>query len=140
MDNEQKEKPNMWKGFGYLLLLCLIFFTAFYFIIYGMISFLLGPSDRVETPWIEHDLSIDAFVMSQESIRARLKAPSTAKFPYIVQKGVVVERLGAEQKYRVRAYVDAQNSFGAMIRQNYTATVQFLDESNRCKVSDVLLY
>lgn len=50
----------------------------------------------------------------EEDVRARLKAPSTAEF---VDDPRVVE--GADG-YQVTGQVDAQNGFGAMIRNTYT--------------------
>ena len=64
-----------------------------------------------------------AFVMSQEFVTKKLKAPSTAKFPYTSDEGVNVVYQG-ECKHKILAYVDSQNSFGAMIRTKYYAEVQ----------------
>lgn len=50
----------------------------------------------------------------QEDVRARLKAPSTAEF---VDDPLVVE---VDDGYQVTGEVDAQNGFGAMIRNRYT--------------------
>ena len=62
-----------------------------------------------------------AYFASEDFVKKNLKAPSTAKFPWF--REVVVDDLGAE-RYRVTAYVDAQNSFGAQIRTNYTCVVK----------------
>lgn len=62
---------------------------------------------------------------SQEAVKAALKAPSTAKFPSAVfgqddwrlwKKGDMVT---------VQSWVDAQNSFGAMIRSKFTAQFSY---------------
>lgn len=58
----------------------------------------------------------------QSFVSKRLKAPSTADFaPYLDQK---ISGSG-EGPWTVVAYVDAQNSFGAQLRNNYSCTVQF---------------
>jgi hypothetical protein len=65
----------------------------------------------------------DAFAMSQEFVRKRLKAPSTASFPWISDRDVGVRYLG-DCIHEVAAYVDAQNSFGAMLRSRYYVKLQ----------------
>ena len=64
-----------------------------------------------------------AYVMSQQFVERSLKSPSTAEFPYSSSEGVRITYQG-ECKHKVAAYVDAQNSFGAMIRTRYEAVVQ----------------
>lgn len=93
---------------------------------------------KPRTPPPPKDNSILAYGVSKDAIKPYLKAPSTAKFPSIVwnRSDISIRNLG-DQKYRVRAYVDAQNAFGAMIRNNYSVTVQFFDDGNRYRTSDV---
>lgn len=71
------------------------------------------------------DDQIGAFVMSQSFVTRTLKAPSTAVYPYINDDGVTVGYRG-DCAYTVRAYVDAQNSFGAKIRTRYTVDLEFV--------------
>ena len=59
-----------------------------------------------------------AWVMATQFVERRLKAPSTAKFPWMSDDGVSVSRLPG-CKYRVIGYVDAQNSFGAKLRNRF---------------------
>jgi hypothetical protein len=66
---------------------------------------------------------IVASVCAKTYIEESLKAPSTAKFPW---SGGNVVPLG-KNKYTVQNYVDAQNSFGAMIRTNYACTVTVIN-------------
>jgi hypothetical protein len=68
-----------------------------------------------------------AFVMSQEFVRRRLKAPSTAEFPYITNDQVAVSTK-ADCTFRVIAWVDAQNGFGAQIRSRYVVDLKLLDD------------
>lgn len=63
-----------------------------------------------------------AWTVCTDAVRDRLKAPRTAKFPWGFTDRVT--HLG-EGKYRARAYVDAQNAFGAMLRTNFDCTVQW---------------
>jgi hypothetical protein len=55
--------------------------------------------------------------IAEKFVSNRLKAPSTAKFPWscnAIKNG---------NQWTVRGYVDAQNSFGAMLRSHYTVIV-----------------
>ncbi len=70
---------------------------------------------------------IGAYVMSQEFVNRRLKAPATASYPdyrddFVVDMG--------NNRYRVTAYVDAENSFGAKLRMGYTCTLMTPDGEN----------
>lgn len=55
-------------------------------------------------------------------VKTRLKAPSSAKFAGYSNS--VATPIGA-RKFRVSSYVDAQNSFGATLRNRYTCVVDF---------------
>ncbi|TCD47130.1 hypothetical protein [Chlorobium sp. N1] len=76
--------------------------------------------------WQSKDNSSTAYVMLQDHVRGRLKAPSTAKFPWMGGTDVIVIREG--QEYTVHSYVDSQNSFGAMIRNSYTGRMRQVSE------------
>ena len=67
---------------------------------------------------------IPAFVESQSYVGMQLKAPSTAKWPYISDRDVHVSyREGCT--YVVKAWVDAQNGFGAEIRTIYVMKLRY---------------
>lgn len=59
-----------------------------------------------------------ALVMSREHIKPLLKAPATARFARLGEAGVEIDTV-AKCSYRVTAWVDAQNGFGAMLRTPY---------------------
>lgn len=69
---------------------------------------------------------VDAFVMSQTFVKTLLKSPSTAKFPLITSAEIIPYGNG---RFKITSYVDAQNSFGAMIRNNYTCTVKYVGDN-----------
>lgn len=57
----------------------------------------------------------------QTFVKERLKAPKTADFPWRYD----VSRDSTDQnKYTIVSYVDAQNSFGALIRTHYSCVVR----------------
>lgn len=57
--------------------------------------------------------------MAKKEIEKNLKAPSTAKF----QKDDEIYVISSKGNFYVTLYVDAQNSFGAMIRQTFEVEV-----------------
>lgn len=63
-----------------------------------------------------------AAIMCQRFVRNRLKAPSTAKFQ--PSRSAASKKTG-EARYTVTSYVDAQNSFGAMMRNTYTCDIEY---------------
>ena len=73
----------------------------------------LAQQDSTET---KNEVFFDA----QQVITERLKSPSSAKFPDY-EDGFVT-RTG-DNTYHVISYVDSQNSFGAMLRAKWTATI-----------------
>ncbi len=77
----------------------------------------------IPEPWKIEDNTSEASVMARDLVRARLVAPSTAKFPGTMTMLQQTTKIG-ERKYRIRSYVDAQNRFGAMVRINYIAEIE----------------
>ena len=67
------------------------------------------------------DRSSMAHIQCQNFVRDRLRAPSTADFPLLDRE----VRREASDTYFVISYVDAQNGFGATIRNNYNCRVRF---------------
>jgi hypothetical protein len=70
-----------------------------------------------------------AKLICQQYVTNDLVAPSTAKFSSLLEQKVYTIQ-GKPDAFRVEGYVDAQNSFGAMIRNYYTCDVQYTGSSN----------
>lgn len=68
-----------------------------------------------------------AYVVCKDFVTDRLKAPSTAEFPSMYYS--TIEKL-TDTTWRVKSYVDAQNSFGAMIRTNFICEVRYTGNNN----------
>jgi hypothetical protein len=66
------------------------------------------------------DKKIEAFVICKQFVEKQLRAPKTAEFPSFSSAQV---HPVAGTDYEVRSYVDAQNAFGAMIRNTFSCTV-----------------
>lgn len=64
-----------------------------------------------------------ASAICRQYVEESLKAPSSAKFPSITNETITNPSLGT---WEVLSYVDAQNSFGAMIRTEYYCIVFYL--------------
>jgi hypothetical protein len=77
---------------------------------------------------------VNAYIECKHAISSRLKAPNSAKWPS-ESADWVTEDLGG-RKYRVRSYLDAQNTFGAMLRQTYSCTVEY-DDQGRYRINDL---
>lgn len=74
---------------------------------------------------------IDAYSMAQQFVTGNLKSPGSAKYPDYDEEYV---QLTGDNTYSVSAYVDSQNSFGALIRTSWKTTV--INEGNghwRCE-------
>jgi hypothetical protein len=66
-----------------------------------------------------------AFVMCQQYVKDRLRAPATADFPLTEYS---TRKLSPVQ-FEIRSYVDSENGFGAKIRARWTCRVKSLDSS-----------
>lgn len=77
--------------------------------------------NTMEKLFQESDLQIEA----EQFVLQALKSPSTAKFPTLPYKAV---NLG-DGAYGVSSYVDSQNSFGAIIRSDWSVRM-FLVEGH----------
>lgn len=59
---------------------------------------------------------MDLYIQAQEFVQRGLKAPATAKFPPLSYE---TADLGSG-RYKIISYVDSQNSFGAMLRSDWS--------------------
>ena len=66
--------------------------------------------------------ALHAYAMSQVFVQQQLKAPSTAEFARMSQ--ATITDLGGG-RWRVTAYVDSENGYGAMLRLSYTAVLKW---------------
>ncbi len=102
------------------------------YIVIILLVILSGCSSEDYTPG-----KADASVEAENLVLKQLKAPSTAKFQSYSSENVTA--LG-NNKYIVKGYVDAQNGFGAMIRNNFEVEVEFSKDSGTWMVSKSIRY
>ncbi len=78
----------------------------------------------------EPDPRTGPMAMAQQFVEQNLKAPRSAKFPWSFDRYQIYELEGEgwENCYEVTGYVDAQNSYGAMIRSNFTVHLKDLGD------------
>jgi len=116
-EKEKKMKEKIDAASGCFTLVVILAFVVFFFSNCGGSSNSSSSSTTSKQPD-----KFDAYVMSQLFVEDALKAPSTAKFP-VYSEDMVVD--GGDGSFIVSAYVDAQNSFGAMMRSNYVCIMQY---------------
>jgi hypothetical protein len=66
--------------------------------------------------------STDAWVTCQQFVRDSLKSPTSARFASTLDSTITNSGDGT---YTVASYVDARNSFGVALREQYTCTVHY---------------
>lgn len=71
-----------------------------------------------QSTYVSKDDEANAITMAQELVKKELKSPSTASFPWDFN-AYTVTRKG--DQFTVKGYVDAQNSFGAKLRNKFEA-------------------
>jgi hypothetical protein len=101
--------------------LLIIIGSSFFISVFAGIT--SGPSSSVPSAPKEptaSELKLSAQVYSETFIRRLLKAPSTAKFCH-----ETVTDLG-DNRWKVTSCVDSENSYGAMLRSNWSVTLAYL--------------
>ena len=69
-----------------------------------------------------HDWAV-AYTIAEDAVKAQLKAPASANFSNKNDTSISVHN----NVWVVKGWVDAQNSFGATLRNNYTVQITFTD-------------
>lgn len=90
--------------------------------------------NRLEDTW-GHD-EFDAVVVAEKAVKNKLKSPSTAEFCSHKEYSITC----SGDTWTVSGYVDAQNSFGATLRNDFTVKFTF-ENSERytidyCNISE----
>ena len=81
----------------------------------------------------------EAWHVAMRFVEKRLKAPSTAKFPNQWDNGVEIKRTD-NSTFSVSAFVDAENAFGARIRQHWSVTVRYNEADGHWYRSEIDFY
>ena len=99
-----------------LILIPVIFFA------WGYMFFSGSDSTSTNKPYSLDE--IELHTEAQQFVKQGLKSPSTAEFPVLPYEA---SDLGGG-RYRIVSYVDSQNSFGAMMRSNWSVLMRLEGE------------
>ena len=93
----------------------------------------LVPVETLVLPKATQDPNIDnstlASIMCEGFVLDRLKAPSSAEFPGLLDEWPKIMPFGGDttgHDWHVVSYVDSQNTYGAMIRDFYTCQISYV--------------
>lgn len=106
-ENTQKPKSKL-VGCGVLL-----------FIFIALV--VIATNSCESKPKQEHSKAA-ASVMAEQFVKDKLKSPGSAKFQSFSDQNIT--DIG-DGRYTIAAWVDSQNSFGALIRTKYICTVKY---------------
>lgn len=98
-----------------------------------------SPGEKTYSKTYSNDYAskLEAYSYAENWVKDKLKSPSSAKFPDSERKVNDTEYYG-DNTYKIKSYVESQNSFGAMIKTNFSCTISFKDGSVYC--NDLILY
>jgi hypothetical protein len=124
--NETSQEDNQPKGTQIsgktaLIIMAVAFVLMFFFVF-------IPVSKHASKPQ-RHDGPFEAQVMAQQFVKDGLKSPSTAHFGYTGQLLDNIKRLD-DGTFVVKGWVDAQNSFGAIIRTHYVLKLKYVGSQN----------
>ncbi len=77
---------------------------------------------------------------TQEVVKKNLKCPSTAKFPWGFDEYTITESKSENKDrviYNIAGYVDAENSFGAKLRNNFIVKLECTKDLSKYRTLDV---
>jgi hypothetical protein len=103
------------KGF-FLVFVCLLLLGA-------IIQMFESPEQRAERQ--DEEILRSAVYTSREFIKGRLRSPSTAEFASF-EDSMAYEIKAEPGMYQVKTHVDAQNAFGAMLRETFVLKMERL--------------
>lgn len=69
-----------------------------------------------------------AWAVAKREVKNVLKSPSTAEFPFSYYNETIKKASG--DKFQVKSYVEAQNSFGAMVKTNFVVEFERTGEDS----------
>lgn len=97
-----------------------------------------SPADKAKQA--EQDKKTMLITTTQEAVKERLKSPSTSKFPWGYDEYNIKETNSTNNDmtiYNVAGYVDAENSFGAKLRNNFIVKLECTNDLTKYRVLDV---
>ena len=78
------------------------------------------------------------WIDAQDAVKARLKSPSTAKFPFAINSdGVTISYNNQMGIASIWGWVDAQNSYGATVREEWLVDFKISEDGKRYEITNV---
>ena len=113
---------------------CLKFLWIIIFVIIGIfvIGAIFSENDDTQTSQDYSNNEILAYNYAKDFVKEKLKSPSSAIFPSTREKVEHVINLGGGE-YKINSWVESQNSFGAMIKTDFSCRIIFIDGSVKVK-------
>jgi hypothetical protein len=102
-----------------------------------LLLFIIGPiaCPRDKSGDVAEKQRETAYAYAEVAIQNQLKSPASAQFPLPSDPTVSMRQAGPDGEIiLIESYVDAQNSFGALLRQRWTARVECRPGSDRATV------
>lgn len=116
-------------------LLNIIIIVVAVFIAWGMLEFASkGGITKDDCSGKE----ILAYNNAVKYVKQQLKSPGSAKFPETREKVLHTLYDSKSCSYKISSWVESQNSFGAMIKQNFECTIYFKGSTVSC--SEIIFY
>ncbi len=75
-----------------------------------------------------------AYNYAMKYVKQKLKAPSSAEFPSLFDRQEHITELSSTE-YQINSWVESQNSFGVMIKTNFSCRIKIADE--KISISDL---
>ena len=105
------------------VLLVALLLLSLFLLACGVVRLLAIPTTTPSRRTFSEGNEYMAWAMCQQFVETRLATPSTAKFQSYT--GEFTSSLGGG-RFRFNAYLDAQNVFGAVVRNNFVCTIESL--------------
>ena len=115
MNGEKQNYPLSARIVGFLIFAAILVFC--------MAKCNTDPGDGSPT-------TAEVWYIAKQFAKKDLKSPATAEFPRQTADGVNINDRG-NGKYTVTGYVDAENSFGAKLRQHFIIDIQKQPDSDK---------
>lgn len=114
---EEEKKKKICESNKKFISGCFAVILTPFVIIFVLIMYYSSQPEKVHKPD-----NIEVYVMAESTVKQKLKAPRTAKFCGYTQSKIINYE---PKKYTVLGCVDAQNSFGAMVRNNFEVSLEW---------------
>ncbi|MCD3211105.1 hypothetical protein G8T71_07020 [Clostridium botulinum C/D] len=101
---------------------------------------LVGCSGEENESNKKEDITANIITITQSIVKENLKCPSTANFPWSFDEYNIKETNSKNNNmiiYNVSGHVDAENSFGAKLRNNFVIKIECTQDLSKYKVLDV---